>query len=52
LVIWIIVALPLGTFVLLSNRDSRYAFAPEELSKLAWTLSVRVDSRTMARGRT
>jgi hypothetical protein len=33
LVVWIIVALPLGTFVLLSNRDSRYPFAPEELSK-------------------
>jgi hypothetical protein len=27
------VALPLGTFVLLSNRESRYPFALEELSR-------------------
>jgi hypothetical protein len=33
LVVWIIVALPVGTFILLSNRDSRYPFAPEELSR-------------------
>jgi hypothetical protein len=33
LLIWVILALPVGTFILLSNRESRYPFAPEELSK-------------------
>jgi hypothetical protein len=33
LVVWVIVALPVGTFLLLSNRDSRDPFAPEELSR-------------------
>jgi hypothetical protein len=30
---WIIIALPVGTFVLLSSRESRYPFDPEELSR-------------------
>jgi hypothetical protein len=34
LVAWIIVALPLGTFVLLANRESRYPFDAEELSRV------------------
>ncbi|TCC50401.1 HXXEE domain-containing protein [Kribbella pittospori] len=33
LIVWIVVALPVGTFVLLSDRNSRYPFAPEELSR-------------------
>jgi hypothetical protein len=33
LLAWIVIALPVGTFVLLSDRDSRYPFAPEELSR-------------------
>jgi len=33
LLVWVILALPLGTFVLLSDRNSRYPFAPEELSR-------------------
>jgi len=33
LLAWTILALPVGTFVLLSNRDSRYPFAAEELSR-------------------
>ena len=28
-----ILALPIGTFILLSDRDSRYPFTPEELSR-------------------
>ena len=33
LLAWTIVALPVGTFVLLSDRNSRYPFAPEEQSR-------------------
>lgn len=33
LLVWVILALPVGTFVLLSDRESRYPFAPEELSR-------------------
>jgi hypothetical protein len=33
LIVWIVLALPLGTFVLLSNRESPYPFASEELSR-------------------
>jgi hypothetical protein len=33
LIAWVIIALPIGTFVLLSNRNSRYPFADEELSR-------------------
>lgn len=33
LIAWTVIALPLSTFVLLSDRDSRYPFAPEELSR-------------------
>jgi hypothetical protein len=33
LVAWTIVALPLGTFVLLSNRESRFPFDADELSR-------------------
>jgi hypothetical protein len=33
LLVWVILALPVGTFVLLSDRNSRYPFAPEELSR-------------------
>jgi hypothetical protein len=35
LLVWIVVALPVGTFILLSDRNSRYPFAPEELSRFA-----------------
>ena len=33
LIAWTVIALPVSTFVLLSHRDSRYPFAPEELSR-------------------
>ncbi|MBO0883073.1 MAG: HXXEE domain-containing protein, partial [Mycobacterium sp.] len=33
LLAWVIVALPVGTFVLLSDRNSRYPFAAQELSR-------------------
>ena len=33
LLVWVVLALPIGTFVLLSDRESRYPFAPEELSR-------------------
>ena len=33
LLAWVIIALPVGTFVLLSDRNSRYPFDPAELSR-------------------
>ena len=33
LLAWMILALPIGTFILLSDRDSRYPFTPGELSR-------------------
>lgn len=33
LLVWVVIALPIGTFVILSNRNSRYPFATAELSK-------------------
>jgi hypothetical protein len=33
LLVWVILALPVGTFLLLSNRDSRYPFSAKELSR-------------------
>jgi hypothetical protein len=33
LIAWTVVALPVGTFVLLSDRKSRYPFTTQELSR-------------------